>query len=170
MEDMCVTGMKGSKYLYFYEDERDFSIFNKFPQHDRFLEELKKGEQRYFEFFERALKEQIDIHYENRKRYLNDEFVDIGFSTWFNLCYDMKLKDDKIEQIFDKFREVEDIEELEKVYKQIREIDFTVYLEQMIKGLKGKLSFIEVDEEFGKYLEFVYYLPQSKYFALKGEF
>ena len=170
MEDMCVTGMKGSKYLFFYEDERDFSIFNKFPQHDRFLEELKKGEQRYFEFFERALKNQIDIYYEKWKRYLNGEMIDIGFSTWFNLCYDMKLKDDKIKQIFNKFSEVKKLEELEELYKQIREMDFTIHLEQMIKVLKGKLSFVEVDEEFGKYLEFVYYCPQSKYFVVKGEF
>lgn len=169
MEGMCVTVMKGSKYLCFYEDERDFDLFNKFPQHDRFLKELKKGEERYFEFFERALKEQIDIHYENRKRYLNGQMVDFGFSTWFNLYYELKLKDDKIEQIFDKFREVEDIKELEEVYKQIREIDFTVYLEQMLKNHKGKFSFIEVDGEFSKYLEFVYYCPQSKFFIVKGE-
>ena len=82
----------------------------------------------------------------------------------------MKLKDDKIDKIFDKFREVENLEELEELYKQIREIDFTVYLEQMLKDLKGRISFIEVDEEFSKYLEFVYYCPQSKYFAVKGEF
>lgn len=169
MEDMCATDLKGNKYLCFYEDERDFSIFNKFPQHDRFLEELKNGESRYFEFFKRALKEQIDIHYENRKRYLNHEIIsDCTFSTWFELCYDLKLKDDKIEQIFGKFRKANNLEKLEDVYKQIREIDFTVYLEQMLKELSGKLSYIEVDDEFKRYLEFISWYPERKYCVFKG--
>ena len=170
MEDMCATGMKGSNYLFFYKDERDFQLFNKFPQHDRFLEELKKGEENHLEFFKRALDEHIDILYNVRKKLLNREYIYTGFSTWFNLCYDMKLKDESIEEKLDKFCSVMKEEELQKLYIDLKGHDFTEEIRNMLSVLDGRLSFLEVDEELGKYLEFISWYPESKYFTFKGEF
>ena len=170
---MCATGMKGSKYLFFYKDERDFQLFNKFPQHDRFLEELKKGEENHLEFFKRALNERIDKFYNTRKKLLNGEFgalLAIELETWFYLCYDMKLNDESIEKKFDKFRDVKNEEELQKIYIDLKQHDFTEEIRNMLSVLEGRLSFLEVDEELGKYLEFISFCPESKYFALKGEF
>ena len=40
----------------------------------------------------------------------------------------------------------------------------------MLSVLDGRLSFLEVDEELGKYLEFISWYPESKYCVFKGEF
>lgn len=166
---MCATGMKGSNYLFFYKDERDFQLFNKFPQHDRFLEELKKGEENYLEFFKRALYENIDVLYNVRKKLLNGEYLYTGLRTWFNLCYYLKLKDESIEEKLDKFCFVKE-EELQKFYIDLKGHDFTEEIRNMLSVLDGRLSFLEVDEELGKYLEFISWYPESKYCVFKGEF